>query len=241
MNIHEAIFSPDGAWLYYAASACNDSAVDLYRMRPDSGVQFPVAVWDSSSERSVAFSPDFSEVVFCSNRDRSWQIYLTDPEGTHPLRLTDESGNHIKPAFSPDGAFIAYLSDNANTSKNMELWLFDRAAGVHRQITRATNINSYCWLKNSRTVIISSGLDFPELLRVRIDSDSMNALPFIRSSMAGQMHYKEINPRVITWKDQEKVIYVREFEDGQRQIYWVMSDGSNDQPLVRSKGNDWLE
>jgi nucleotide-binding universal stress UspA family protein len=49
MNIHEAIFSPDGAWLYYAASACNDSAVDLYRMRPDSGVQFPVAVWDSSS------------------------------------------------------------------------------------------------------------------------------------------------------------------------------------------------
>ena len=55
------------------------------------------------------------------------------------------------------------------------------------------------------------------------------------------MHYKEINPRVITWKDQEKVIYVREFEDGQRQIYWVMSDGSNDQPLVRSKGNDWLE
>jgi 2',3'-cyclic-nucleotide 2'-phosphodiesterase (5'-nucleotidase family) len=241
-SIHEAIFSPDGAWLYYAASACNDSTTDLYRMRPDSGVQFPVAVWDGTTERSIAFSPDFSEVVFCSNRDRSWQIYLTDPEGTHPLRLTDESGNHIQPAFSPDGSSISYLSDNANTSGNMELWLFDRSAGTHRQLTSNTAINSYCWLGDSRTIIISSGLDFPELLAARIDSDSMAVQSFIRSSSAIRQHYKEIDPRVITWKDQEKVIYVREYEDGRRQIYWVSADGNNDQPLVRSStGSDWLK
>jgi Tol biopolymer transport system component len=240
-GVHEAIFSPDGAWLYYTASACNDSTTDIYRMRPDSGVQFPIAVWDSTTERSIAFSPDFSQVIFCSNRDRTWQIYLTDPEGTHPLRLTDESGNHIQPAFSPDGSYISYLSDNANTSGSMELWLFDRSAGTHRQLTQNTIINSYCWLGDSKTIVFSSGLDFSLLLTVRIDSDSMAVYPFIRNSSAIGQHYREIDPRVITWKDRERVMYVREYEDGLRQIYWVSTDGNSDQPLVRSKGSDWLK
>jgi TolB protein len=240
LHVYEASFSPDGAWLYYSASACGDSLTDMYRMRPDSGVQFPIVHWEGSTERSIAFAPDFSEVIFCSNRDGTWQIYLTDPEGTHPLRLTDESGNHELPAFSPDGSFISYISDDANASGGRDLWLFNRAAGTFRQMTRNTVINSYCWLSDSKTLIFSSGLDFPTLSVVRIGSDTTAVVPFIRTSAAIQRHYKELDPHVVMYNDREMVMYVREMENGERHIFWVKADGSNDQALVRSKGSDWL-
>ncbi|MBN1128839.1 MAG: PD40 domain-containing protein [Chitinispirillaceae bacterium] len=238
-NVGEAVFSPDGRWLYYTAGPCGDTVTDIYRMHPDSGVRFTVVAWDNSSERSITLSPDGAEVLFCSNRDRTWQIYRTDPEGAQPFRLTDETANHSRPSFSPDGASISYLSDRANTVGGHDLWVYERASGTHRQLTQKFFVNGYCWLGDSKTIIFSSGLDNAELMTVSIDAPAPKKL--IGTPIPAKQQYQEITPRVVAYGEREKILYVRKYEDGRRSIYWVSIDGTGDQALVRSGGSDWLE
>ncbi|MBN1129206.1 MAG: PD40 domain-containing protein [Chitinispirillaceae bacterium] len=238
VSVYEARFSPDGSWLYYAASGCGDTVTDLYRVRPDSGALFPVVEWENSTERSIAFSPDFREMVFCSNRDRSWQLYLSDSAGTHPLRLTDESCNHLQPRFSPDGVFISYLSDRNRTDGGADLWLFDRAKGMHRPLTTGEFINSYCWLPDARRLIVSAGLDLPELLVVRRDTTA--PARFFQAPDSTQKLYGESDPQVIWYRDKVKVLYVRTYDRNRRHLYWADENGANDRPVVSGKGNHWL-
>lgn len=236
--VTEALFSPDGRWLYCAAStSCEDSLTDLYRTLPDSGVMLPVVAWKKSAENGMAFSPDFSELVFCSDRDGSRQLYLTNPEGERPLRLTDASGNHTRPGFSPDGACIAYCSDQDNIHGGTDLWVFDRSSGKHRPLTRDSWVTGYCWIDSSNKIVYSSGIDFPELMTVDVATGQTAKLI---TSPASSRKSKETDPRFIVFKDGGKIVYVREFENHERHIYRVSPDGSGDQCIVRSSGSDWL-
>ena len=173
-NVREAIFSPNGRWIYCAAADCEDTLTDIYRIRSDGGVLYPVVTWKNSIENGVAFSPNSQEMVFCSNRDGSWQIYLTDMVGTHPLRLTDDENNHLKPLFSPNGKYIAYLSDHGNNDGCIDLWIYDRARNNHVRTTERMFIDDFCWLDNSRKILISAGLDYPELKVVDIRTGNVS-------------------------------------------------------------------
>lgn len=63
--------------------------------------------------RSPIWSPNGMRIVFMSERDGSWEIFLYDYEldGTH--KLTNCSTNCRWPAWSPDGRFVIYHSTTA--------------------------------------------------------------------------------------------------------------------------------
>jgi Tol biopolymer transport system component len=236
-TVREARFSPDGAWLYVTAATGNDTTTDIYRCEPDSGAVQPVVCWKNSTERDFAFSPDGSEIAFCSDRDRWQQIYLTRCNGGHPLRLTDISADHRLPRYSPNGALIAYLSNRADPQGTFDLWLYDRTANTHRRITHHSLCGSYCWLDDSRTIIFCSGLDLPELCRIDIATDSVSK--FIKNPPAG-LSSSEVSPRLITANGARKLYYTRELYNGERHIFRVDTDGSNDEQVIKGDGDDWL-
>ncbi|MBN1577004.1 MAG: PD40 domain-containing protein, partial [Chitinispirillaceae bacterium] len=136
MQVRDASFTPDGVWLYYAAAPCGDTVTDLYRVKSEGGPSFAVIAWPQATETAPVFSTDGSMMLFGSDRDGTMQLYLTNPQAEQPLRITDEAANHTSPAFSPDGAFIAYLSDATNFRGRRDLWLFERNGGTHRRITQ---------------------------------------------------------------------------------------------------------
>jgi TolB protein len=51
-----------------------------------------------------------SKIVFCSNRDGNWELYMMDYDGHNQTRLTFNRVNDYMPAWSADGKNIAYTS-----------------------------------------------------------------------------------------------------------------------------------
>jgi hypothetical protein len=234
MNVREVIFAPGEKWIYCAAADCGDTMTGIYRIRFDGGTRYPVVVWKNATQNNIAFSPNSPEMTFCSDRDGSWQLYLTNLEGDHPLRLTDDDYDHRKPLFSPNGSYIAYLSNRASVDGSTDLWIYDRAKAGHVRITENMNVDDFCWLDNSRKIIISSGLDFPELKVVDIMTGSVTK--FLRPLLqAPEVPYGEKNPRMVNWNGKKRVVYLRDFDDGRKRLYWSAIDGSDDQLLVNEE------
>jgi WD40 repeat protein len=230
-NVRETCFSPNGKWIYCAAADCDDTLTDIYRVRSGGGVLYPVVIWNNSVENGLAFSPKLREMAFCSNRDGSWQIYLTDLDGIRPLRLTDDDDNHVKPLFSPNEKYISYLSNHLNTDGCLDLWIYDRARANHVRITDKMRIYDYCWLDKSRKILVSAGLDFPELKVVDIRTGAVSK--FLAAPPQNEdAPYGERNPRVVTFNGKKRVVYIRDFGDEEYYLYWTAIDGSDDKIIV---------
>jgi Tol biopolymer transport system component len=57
------------------------------------------------------FSFEFNgKIVFESNRDGNAEVYVMNPDGTNPVRLTSNSAADFDASFSPDGQKIAFVS-----------------------------------------------------------------------------------------------------------------------------------
>jgi TolB protein len=85
-----------------------------------------------ASDTSPAWSPDGQRVVFTRRQHDHWEIYGVDADGRNLQRLTETPlmpdgrlANSASPAWSPDGRYIAFLSDRTG---RWEIWLM-RANG----------------------------------------------------------------------------------------------------------------
>ena len=62
-------------------------------------------------------------IVFVSNRTGNKEIWRMDADGGHPTQLTFSAGLDAEPVPSPDGMWIAYVSD---VSGEQEIYLIDQ-------------------------------------------------------------------------------------------------------------------
>ncbi len=64
-------------------------------------------------DRYPSYSKDGKTIVFESNRDGNWEIYLMDSNGENQTRLTFNNANDRRPCWHPDGNRILFESDRA--------------------------------------------------------------------------------------------------------------------------------
>jgi Tol biopolymer transport system component len=85
----------------------------------------------------ASLSPDGSQIVFSSNRDGQFEIYLMNVDGSNQQRLTfDSSSDDHAPAFSPDGTQIAFIKES-HASGQQHLWLMNRDGSDGVDVTGA--------------------------------------------------------------------------------------------------------
>lgn len=85
------------------------------------------------SEEGLRFSPDGSKVAFQSTRTGDFEIWVSNPDGSNPLRLTDFKGPLTgSPRWSPDGSTIAF---DSRPNGNGDIFVVSPNGGKPRQLT----------------------------------------------------------------------------------------------------------
>lgn len=63
---------------------------------------------EGNNNYAPAWSPDGNQIVFASNRDGFYAIYVMEKDGTNQRRLTNHIYGDNDPTWSPDGRYIAF-------------------------------------------------------------------------------------------------------------------------------------
>jgi dipeptidyl aminopeptidase/acylaminoacyl peptidase len=111
-------------------------------------------------------SPDGRELAFVRNVDRPTavgtgnNVWLVPLEGGEPTRLSPGDGNDVSPRYSPDGRWIAWLSQERPgfEADRTALMLHDRRSGEQRALTAAFDgsVSSFQWSPDSRTLFFNA-------------------------------------------------------------------------------------
>jgi dipeptidyl aminopeptidase/acylaminoacyl peptidase len=129
-------FTPDAERLYFVSNISGQ--FNLWRVSVDGGWPEQLTAFTDETVRLIGVSPRDGTVVFCADHDGDefHQLYLLDPEGGWPEKITDDPQvqHYVAPdAFSPDGSKLAYAA-NARTATDMEVWVRDLDSGETRAV-----------------------------------------------------------------------------------------------------------
>jgi len=241
-NVTESQWAP-GNFLYFIASDKSNpkkGAVYKTKMFMDDAVTV-LEFNNASGYRGLSISPDGSTLLFCAEQHNRWQIFAVDSSmAIPPAALTTVKADHRHPRFSPNGRFIAYLSDRGSFGGKMDLWIMEpRRPDSHRQITFHANVSEYCWGNDSKTIYFSSGVNITDINSINIRENTVKKLITADTVKT----WSETAPQIIEYKKWPKLIYTRSHINNKRELRMFDIITGRDEPVFRpvKNGNEWTE
>jgi len=110
-----------------------------------------------------AMSPDGQWVAYSvrttdvSKDKRAWHVWMTSWDGRESLQLTQSVEGEHSPGFSPDGRYLAFISDR-DGSGQAKLWISETATGKKRKASDVfvRAIEKIQWLPNNRQILLTA-------------------------------------------------------------------------------------
>ena len=155
-------YSSDGKWVVFTKET--EGLSDIYRIHPD-GSDLERLTDDPAFDDQGVLSPDGRTLAFISTRGSGTaNLWLMDLAAKKYTNLTKNQGGNFRPAWSPDGAWIAFSSDReGTTSVNPGMWELLQSSGIYvmrpdgtglRRVTRPGGVaGSPAWSPDGRKVL----------------------------------------------------------------------------------------
>ncbi len=157
-------------------------------------------------------SPDGKQIVFvvsetAPDRSRSLRrLWLVSPQGGEVRRLTNDDASEGTPRWSPDGKWIAFVS---NRDKQSGLWVVAATGGVPKLVTHLSRSNfylthegeSFTWSPDSKRIAFVSSNEIiktaeqtmPEVKPVAAETPTSTALNGIPEQLRRPLTRAEID------------------------------------------------
>ena len=94
------------------------------------------------------------KIVFQSDRDGDWEIYVMNADGSNVVQLTHNSAADEYPVWSPDGKQIAFKS---NRDGNFEIYVMDADGTNQKRLTNhPSNDEDPAWSPDGKHIVFHS-------------------------------------------------------------------------------------
>jgi Periplasmic component of the Tol biopolymer transport system len=99
-------------------------------------------------------------VVFDTDRDGNWEVYIMGPDGENPLNLSNNEADDTNPAISPDGKRVAFVSNReSEQGGGQNIYVVDADGSNLRQLTFQGGSDGPDWSYDGAMIVYSNNGD----------------------------------------------------------------------------------
>jgi len=212
----------NGLWLY---EAVQETGTDIFLYADGQAMNLTAGPGD---ETSPDWSPENNRIVYASNRDLNWELYLQNLDGSSATRLTFSTANDQEPTWDPHSNTIAYTT---NQDGRWSIILTNLDTMEARPLIPAdTYVNNTmpAWSPDGSRMAFASSRDGNwEIYIINTDSSGMLRL----TNDPGD----DLSP---TWSPDGTAIAFATNRDGNWEIYWMQVDGTAQLNLTNNPAVD---
>jgi Tol biopolymer transport system component len=152
-------WSVDGKDIIFSSGVSNPK---LYRISSAGGQPLPVALFEAGLINPVIHRKTgkltFAQIKESGNQSDIWRVGLDDAHlpANPPTRFICSTRNDRLPRFSPNGEWIAFLSDRTGSTA---LWICDAEGSNAIQLTEVDQWNWHNWSPDGEQIAFMDQLD----------------------------------------------------------------------------------
>lgn len=189
-----------------------------------------------------SFSPNGKSILFASNRNGGYDLYLKTLEGDTLTQLTNGVGDVSSAAFSPDGKTIVFSN---NVAGKPSLWTVDSDGKHVLMLYEGTgNIASPVWSPNGKSIaFVMSSNEQPEAYEAYIyDTETKNIAPVTQGHLSN-------TGGSVDWSPDGRFLLLFAGVSGNHEIYRLelisgaitkLTDGGNNWAPSYSPDGQWI-
>ena len=175
-----------------------------------------------------AWSPDSEKLVFSSERDGNWELYLMNADGSNQTRLTrTPEEDEAAPVFSPDGEKVAFVVDPVG--ENPTIHVMDAEGGNRKRLADG---NWPSWSPDGRRISYTAyGNDFDIYI---MEADGSDPRRLTREGSNEEGAFSPNGRRIAFSSERNSSLW----EEDDTEIYVMDADGSDERRLTDIPGGD---